>query len=106
MSNRWGYASGRVVSIRLPDSVYATLEAKAHSKGLRLGEYVKDVLCKGASKIDADPTDSVNGSQSTPLYNPAIHRAGDTVLVKRGKSMVEATIPELDSDGYIVPDYY
>lgn len=46
-----------------------------------------------------------NDSQPIPLYNPAIHRAGDRVLVKPGKSkkLVEVVIPEVDADGNAVP---
>ena len=40
-------------------------------------------------------------------YNPAIHRTGDRVLIKPlyGKKPVEVTIPEVDADGYPIPDY-
>jgi len=40
--------------------------------------------------------------QPNPLYNPAIHRAGDTVRVLRGKREVTVTIPQLDADGNII----
>ena len=43
-------------------------------------------------------------SQPAPVYNPAIHRPGDRVLVQRGKRWIEAVIPELDMDGGIIPD--
>ena len=36
---------------------------------------------------------------SIPLYNPAIHKPGDSVLVQQGKRLVETVIPELDGDG-------
>lgn len=39
------------------------------------------------------------------IYNPSIHKAGDTVLVYRGKRLVETTIPELDGDGNPVPEF-
>jgi hypothetical protein len=38
-------------------------------------------------------------TQPIPLYNPSIHRAGDTVMLK-GKVV---TIPELDADGHPIP---
>jgi len=33
------------------------------------------------------------------LYNPQVHRAGDRVLIQRGKRLVEVTIPLIDGDG-------
>ena len=39
-----------------------------------------------------------------PLYNPQVHRAGDTVRMTKGKREVIVTIPELDADGYAVYD--
>lgn len=42
-----------------------------------------------------------------PLYNPAIHKPGDRVLVRPryGKSNIETVIPELDAGGQPIPDY-
>ena len=34
-----------------------------------------------------------------PLYNPSIHRAGDTVIMLRGGRRVQVTIPSIDADG-------
>ena len=44
---------------------------------------------------------------SIPLYNPAIHRAGDRVLIKppHSKRLVETVIPELDAGGNPIPEY-
>lgn len=41
-----------------------------------------------------------------PLYNPAIHKPGDRVLVKPpyGKKLIEMTLPEIDADGYPIYD--
>ncbi len=36
------------------------------------------------------------------LYNPAVHKVGDRVLVVKGKALVEAIVPELDADGNVV----
>ncbi len=38
-----------------------------------------------------------------PLYNPAIHGPGDTVLLQRGKRMIPTIIPRLDADGNPMP---
>ena len=43
-------------------------------------------------------------SDKLPLYNPAVHKAGSRVLVKKGKALVEAVVPELDGDGRPIPD--
>jgi len=37
-------------------------------------------------------------SDIIPLYNPSIHRVGDTVKVQKGKRLVTVTIPQLDAD--------
>ena len=43
--------------------------------------------------------------KSIPLYNPAVHRAGDTVQVYKGKRLVTVAIPELDADGNAIPNF-
>ena len=35
---------------------------------------------------------------------PSIHRAGDRVMIQKGKRLIETVIPELDADGYAVYD--
>ena len=45
-----------------------------------------------------------NDDKVIPLYNPSIHKAGDTVRVLKGKREVTLTIPELDADGHPI-DY-
>ena len=50
MSNRWSTASGRVVSVRLPDSVYGVLEERAVARGMSVNQYVKQVLVSGADR--------------------------------------------------------
>jgi len=42
--------------------------------------------------------------KEAPMYNPMIHKAGDTVRVWKGKSLVTTTIPTLDADGNAVPE--
>ena len=42
-------------------------------------------------------------SRVLQLYNPAIHKAGDRVLMQKGKRLVEAIVPELDADGRPIP---
>ena len=38
-----------------------------------------------------------------PLYNPAVHKAGDKVLIRQGKRLVEMVVPEMDVDGNLIP---
>ena len=42
-------------------------------------------------------------SQATPPYNPVLHPPGTHVLIKQGKRLVEAVVPELDADGQPIP---
>jgi len=39
---------------------------------------------------------------TVPLYNSSIHHAGDRVLVRQGKRLVETVIPQYDADGYLM----
>ena len=41
--------------------------------------------------------------EEIPLYNPAVHRAGDKVRVWQYGKLVVIVIPELDADGQPVP---
>ena len=40
---------------------------------------------------------------TVPIYNPAIHKAGDRVMVRRGGRLIETVIPELDAEGNAMP---
>lgn len=40
-----------------------------------------------------------------PLYNPAVHRPGDRVLVRQGRSLIETIVAEVDADGNAVPKW-
>jgi len=50
-------------------------------------------------------SNSGNVKPNIPLYNPVIHKAGDTVRVLKGKREVTITIPGLDAEGNPIPDY-
>ena len=43
-------------------------------------------------------------AEKPPLYNPAIHRVGDRVLIKppHGKRLIETIIPKIDADGNMI----
>ena len=92
--SKWRDIPGKVVSARVTENVYTLLQDRARTKGLSLGAYVSQVLSNGITK-PYTPT--------IPLYNEAIHKAGDTVMVRRGKTLIEAVVPELDGDGHVVP---
>lgn len=60
------------------------------------------------ARAGVQPTCNLNTGQVVqpiPLYNPAIHRAGDTVLIKQGKRWIQTTIPKLDAGGQPIPDF-
>lgn len=41
-----------------------------------------------------------------PVYNPYEHyEPGNKVLIRRGKRMIETVIPEIDAEGYAIPNY-
>ncbi len=62
--------------------------------GLTRGEVLLKKIVKSAKKRDC------TGLTLPPLYNPSVHRPGDTVRMYKGN--VTATIPELDADGNVI----
>ncbi len=103
-----------VISVRLPDTVHAILKERA--KELSVSEYIKKQILHSVNQsVNTTEKLEVAGirlegnrivkktakslPESVPLYNPMVHRAGDKVLVQRGKKLVETIIPELDADG-------
>ena len=96
-----GRSSG-VISIRVSDSVYTTLQELAGKKGLTVSAFIKEKVEGLVVKVG---NHSVNNNVNTiPIYNPAIHKAGDTVRIFKGKREVIVTIPELDAEGNSIPD--
>lgn len=63
VKNRWETASGKVIAMRLPDTVYGIAEIKAKEKGVTVGAYLKGVICKGLLR-------TVNGSENTKDIQP------------------------------------
>jgi len=47
-------------------------------------------------RYDAKPKQA----ESLPIYNPAIHKAGDRVLIQQGKRLIPTIVPEIDADGH------
>lgn len=101
----------QVLSVRLAESEMYTLRERADKQGLTIGGYIKLQILKSLNhsvntKDVRTPIDAVSpsvqreGKASVPLYNPSIHRAGDRVLVQKGKRLIETVIPKLDADGY------
>lgn len=74
----------------IPEELYSALGARAQAKSQSLSDYLISCLAYIISK-------------GIPLYNPAIHKAGDRVLVRKGKKLVEAIVPEIDADGQVIP---
>ena len=77
------------IGIRLEDWVVEALQRKAGS--LSVGGYIKGQIMK-----------SVSGS-TTKLCDPGVHKPGDTVLVRKGKRLVQTIVPDLDADGSPIP---
>ena len=80
--------------VRLPDEVAEWLKLRAN--GESVGVYIKEMILKAYKK---------RGDYTIPLYNPADHKAGDRVLVRQGKRLVETIIPELDAEGNPIPAF-
>jgi len=51
----------------------------------------------------ARPKQGASVPNAVPLYNPAVHRAGDRVRVLQHGRMIETVIPNLDVDGQPIP---
>jgi hypothetical protein len=34
-----------------------------------------------------------------PIYNPSVHKPGNTVRMRQGNKFITVTVPELDADG-------
>jgi len=65
---------------------------------LTKGEALLKKILKPTKKRDC------TGLTAAPLYNPSIHKPGDTVMMYKGKGLVTTIIPELDADGNVIPD--
>ena len=124
------------IGIRLDDAVVEALRERADKQGLTVGGYIKEQILKSYSgstnslmkgdleaklekaglNLEGNRIVEALQSKSSPLkeetntklprYNPAIHKPGDTVLMLRGKKWMPYLIPELDSSGQPVPDYW
>lgn len=44
MTKRWHLAEGKVVGVRLPDSVYANLKRRADKKGITVSAYARKIV--------------------------------------------------------------
>ena len=98
------------VFIRLSVQEYEWLLERA--KGRNVVEYIREMINRSFEKSQTDilsQSDILSQtdirSERIPLYNPAIHKAGDHVLVRRGKQLVETIVPELDADGHTIPSF-
>ncbi len=124
-----------VIAVRLPDSVYTMIQRRAKEQGISVGDWVKQMLSvnaidtntvahnpsvipniadrlraagltlEGNKIVGAAKPATKQSDNIIPLYNPAIHKPGDRVLVKPayGKRLVTVIIPDLDVDGNPIP---
>ena len=96
--------------VRLPDEVAEWLKSRANGKSV--GVYIKDMITRAyekRSKPSDYTTNPVSASDyTTPaptVYNPSIHKAGDRVMVWKGKRLVETVVPRVDAGGSVIPEY-
>ena len=131
--SKGGWANpGKVLSVRVNLALYDALKQRAEEKRVSISDYLKGCLEYMVRRATVDsrpgmleagekvPFPTVNSippkleeaqkpsnptvySRVLQLYNPAIHKVGDRVLVQKGKRLVEAVVPELDADGHPVP---
>ncbi len=47
-----------------------------------------------------------SNTDGIPLYNPAIHKVGDTVLMRQGKRLLPCIVPDLDAGGQAITRYW
>lgn len=88
--------NSRVLACRIPGGIYEEFVRLAKLERLTPGEKLKNVVVMGVQRK------RVNTPEKIPIYDARIHKAGDRVLVRKGKSLVETVVPELDADGNIL----
>jgi len=120
-----------VVSIRLSDSVYTIIQAKA--EGQSVPEYIKSLVIHSVNANRDTPQSKSKGIKKKsntvapsrldvarqalkeaegvlpdtpvlpPFYNPRVHKQGDLVRMRSGSGKyIEVTVPELDVDGNVM----
>ena len=89
-----------MVGIRLKEDIYEILKVRA--KGKSVAEYIKLQILKSVAQNRSEITIE-NPIKPLPLYNPAIHKAGDRVLMRVGKKLIPTVVPELDAEGKVIP---
>jgi len=84
-----------------PKSLYPVQPNDMKSKLAAQGIGLDGNRILGLTSKDVQPKETI------PIYNPAMHKAGDRVLVRPpySKKLIEVTIPEVDMDGNAIPDY-
>ena len=50
IKHRWDTATGHVVGVRLPDSVYGKVKARAGGRGITISEFCRTVLEREVSR--------------------------------------------------------
>jgi len=94
---KWVNAEGKIISSRIPDYVYVSMQELADSKGMSLSAYIRQILTNG---VDRKKGKSENVYVPTPLYNPKIHKAGDKVKIIKGKREIIVTVPDADGNTF------
>jgi len=84
------------VQLNITPEMADFLEQKAGNKTIE--RYLLAQIEK-AIGLEVQPN---RASITRPLYDPTIHKAGDQVVVLKGKKLIETMVPLLDGDGYPV----
>jgi len=95
--NNWKKAKGKVIAVRVSDDIYVTLSNMAEKKGLKVSEFVKDVLYRGAEKSSTNVT-------LPPIYDKTKSKVGEVVRIPKGRGFVVTTVKDVDAEGNIIPD--
>jgi len=95
-----------VISVRVKTELYTILKARASVKGQSLSEYLTSCLVYISKQNGTTPAMTSTTMTATPsliLYDSKTHKAGDRVLVRQGRQIIEAVVPDMDLDGRKIP---
>ena len=71
----------------------------------KLQRMINDIE-RGASRLHGkENTGFAESVQPIPMYNPSVHKAGDRVMIRSNRKLIETVIPELDGSGQPIPEY-
>ena len=97
------YSKEEQVKVLMPKAQVNKKQANSNLNPVQPTRSIKGLIMEGNRIIGVQPKvpSPSEGEVNIPLYNPAIHRLGDRVLIKPpyGKKLIETVIPEIDAEG-------